>query len=122
MLQIGARTTQYKLTIVHHGEEALLVFAAVPGPHDHRQLPLYVERHGDLAVEAVLAPLVVGQGAGVDDREVRLRAAVAVAAYALVEVDEHVLHEVLLPRELGEEPDAPAAVGARTDEAVVDLD
>mmetsp|Transcript_5492 Transcript_5492/g.9933 ORF Transcript_5492/g.9933 Transcript_5492/m.9933 type:complete len:483 (+) Transcript_5492:1383-2831(+) len=87
--------------VVHEGEDSLLVLSSVPGAEDDGGLGLDVKGDGNLGVEAVLLPFLVGGGAGVDDGEVDVTVAL------LLRADEHVGDKVLLPRKLVDEPDLP---------------
>mmetsp|Transcript_3864 Transcript_3864/g.12892 ORF Transcript_3864/g.12892 Transcript_3864/m.12892 type:complete len:667 (-) Transcript_3864:49-2049(-) len=107
--------------VVHEREDALLVLAAVVGAVDDRELPLEVEGDGDVAVQAVRLPALVPQRARVDDREVHALVRRQEARERLGP-DEHVRHEVLLPRELVHEADVDARARARAAVQVRDVD
>lgn len=81
--------------VVHQGEDALLVLAAVPRPEDDRALLLHIEYHSHLRVEPVLFPVLVDLGAGVDDSEVGLE---TLQVRDVVGAYKHVGDKVLLPR------------------------
>ena len=92
--------------VVHHGEDALLHLAAVPGAADEGHALGEVEGHEDLAVQTHLLPVGVGGLAGVQHHEVGLE----IGQFLLGGADEHVLHEMGLPSHLRHEADLHAGV------------
>jgi hypothetical protein len=100
--------------VVHHGEDALLHLAAVPGAADDGDVLLDIEDDEDLGVEAVALPVPVRQLAGVVDREVGSEG----CQVGITGADEHVLDEVGLPGEFGDEADRFAGFLVGAAEAV----
>ena len=100
--------------VVHHGEQALLHLAAVPGVQDDLLPGCEVKDHGSLGVQTqLLVVLHLGLGGVVDD-EVRLE----VLQLLLRGPDEHILHEVGLPGHLHDKADGHAGVVVGAAEAI----
>lgn len=59
--------------VVHHGEDPLLHLSTIESATDEGQLLLEIEGNKDLTVESIFFPLLVGDIATVDDREVWLK-------------------------------------------------
>ena len=92
--------------VVHHGEHALLHFAAVPGVGDDLLAAGQVEHHSGLGVQAqLLVVLHLGLG-GIVHHKVRGE----VLQFFLGGLDEHVGHEVSLPGHFHDETDGHAGV------------
>ena len=96
-----------RVEVVHHGEESLLHFAAVPGVDDYLFALLDVEGHHGLGVEAELLIILAFCFRGVEDHEVGGE----VFEFLLGGADEHVLHEVCLPGHLHDEAYAKTCGG-----------
>ena len=92
--------------VIHHGEHALLHFAAIPGVGDDLLAAGQVEHHSGLGVQAqLLVILHLGLG-GIVHHKVRGE----VLQFFLGGLDEHVGHEVSLPGHFHDETDGHAGV------------
>ena len=60
--------------VVHEAKDTLFVFSAIPRAKDDSDALLNVERNRHVRVEVVLLPLVVDDGACVDDGEIGRKA------------------------------------------------
>mmetsp|Transcript_33433 Transcript_33433/g.70272 ORF Transcript_33433/g.70272 Transcript_33433/m.70272 type:complete len:404 (-) Transcript_33433:316-1527(-) len=104
--------------VIHQGKDAFLVLAAVPRAEDDGALLLHVEDHGHLRVEAVPLPILVDQRTRVDHGKVRLE---PLQLRLLIRANEHVGHEMLLPRHLVDEADFSLALFVGAAESVEDV-
>ncbi len=111
---VHRRNSLKRKEIVHHGEEALLHLAAVPGVQDDLLLAGDVEGHGGVGTEAQFLVVVnLGLGGAVDRKIGRL-----VQFCLRGRTDEHVGHEVCLPGHFHDEADLHAGVFVSAAEAV----
>ena len=102
--------------VVHHAEDALLHFPAVPGIDDDLLPARDIEKDRGLGVQAELPIIFKLRLRGIVDDEVRLE----ILKLLLRRIDEHIRDEVSLPGDLHDEADRHPRLLAGTAEGVHD--
>ena len=103
---------------IHERENPFLHLPAVPRTADYGGLLLQVEPNKDLAVQPVLLVVGVRHLARVDDSEIGDKVLNLLAG---LRADEHVGHEVVLPRDLRDKAYFDTRGGVRSSIAVKDI-
>ncbi len=92
----------------------LLHLSTIPRASDHSNLLLYVKRHKNVGLQALLLPLRVADLAGVYDGEVRVKERFQFLASGRFRGSKkHVVDKMSLPRQLGNEPDPLSGLWTR---------